>query len=164
MVDLGLPSGLKWADRNIGASSPEESGLYFQWGDTVGYTKEQVEAGEKIFDFYSYFDSINGSSERFEKYYCDEDGYTGPSILESADDAATVNMGSEYRMPTKADFKELIDNSTIIYIDLQGNEFTQDEVKSGSISENNLKGIKFIGPNGNSIFITAAGSYNNTKL
>lgn len=36
MVDLGLPSGLKWADRNIGATSPEDYGLYFQWGDTVG--------------------------------------------------------------------------------------------------------------------------------
>lgn len=49
MVDLGLPSGLLWADRNIGASSPEDAGLYFQWGDTVGYTAEQVANGEKAF-------------------------------------------------------------------------------------------------------------------
>lgn len=49
MVDLGLPSGLLWADRNIGAASPEDAGLYFQWGDTVGYTAEQVANGEKAF-------------------------------------------------------------------------------------------------------------------
>ena len=41
-VDLGLPSGKKWAKCNLGASSEEEYGLYFQWGDTVGYTKEQI--------------------------------------------------------------------------------------------------------------------------
>ena len=38
-IDLGLPSGLLWADRNIGAENPEGAGLYFQWGDTVGYKK-----------------------------------------------------------------------------------------------------------------------------
>ena len=48
-VDLGLPSGLLWADRNVGAESPEDPGLYFQWGDTVGYTAEQVANGEKSF-------------------------------------------------------------------------------------------------------------------
>lgn len=44
-IDLGLPSGILWADRNIGAATPEDSGLYFQWGDTQGYTAEQVGNG-----------------------------------------------------------------------------------------------------------------------
>jgi hypothetical protein len=44
MVDLGLPSGLLWADRNVGAISEYDYGLYFQWGDTKGYTKEEVDA------------------------------------------------------------------------------------------------------------------------
>lgn len=95
MVDLGLPSGLLWADRNIGASSPEDAGLYFHWGDTVGYSSEQVANGEKAFDmdWDDYFDTTDGYT--FNKYANDK-----LTILESSDDAATVNMGSEYRMPT----------------------------------------------------------------
>ena len=50
-VDLGLPSGTYWATKNIGASTPEDVGLYFQWGDTQGYTAEQVNNVEKYFDF-----------------------------------------------------------------------------------------------------------------
>lgn len=52
LVDLGLPSGTLWADRNIGAASPEDAGLYFQWGDTQGWRRDQVGTGEgkKEFD------------------------------------------------------------------------------------------------------------------
>ena len=46
-VDLNLPSGTLWATCNIGASKPSESGLYFQWGDTQGYTKEQIGTGDE---------------------------------------------------------------------------------------------------------------------
>ena len=53
-VDLGLPSGLKWATCNIGASSPEEYGLYFAWGETTGYTSKQVTSGVRKFDEASY--------------------------------------------------------------------------------------------------------------
>ena len=45
-VDLGLPSGTKWATMNVGATKPEEYGLYFAWGDTQGYTASQVGSGE----------------------------------------------------------------------------------------------------------------------
>lgn len=45
-VDLGLPSGTLWATCNVGASKPSEYGLYFQWGDTKGYTKDQVGTGD----------------------------------------------------------------------------------------------------------------------
>ena len=54
MVDLGLPSGLLWADRNVGATSPEDAGLYFTYGETVGCTAEQVVNGERVFDRESY--------------------------------------------------------------------------------------------------------------
>ena len=42
LIDLGLPSGTLWMDRNIGASSPEDAGLYFAWGETQGYTADEV--------------------------------------------------------------------------------------------------------------------------
>ena len=84
-VDLGLPSGTLWATCNIGASKPSESGLYFQWGDTSGYTKEQVGIGEGKKKFASnwsdYKFSINGSSSNFSKYT------TIGATLELADDA-----------------------------------------------------------------------------
>lgn len=145
MVDLGLPSGLLWADRNIGATSPEDNGLYFAWGDTVGYTAEQVTNGEKKFasDWSDYFDTDNDG--RFKKYE------TIP-ILKPEDDAATVNMGLEYRMPTNSDFEELINNTTVKYIDIQGNEVS-------SLGSDNFGGIKFVSKtNTNSIFIPAGGS------
>ena len=152
MVDLGLPSGLLWADRNIGASSPEDAGLYFQWGDTIGYTTEQVSNGEKTFasNFSDYFDTTDGGST-FNKYNA-----SGLRVLEASNDAATVNMGSEYRMPTKTDFEELINNTIITFIDLQGNEYSQTEALSGVIATNNFKGVKITGSNGNYIFIPAS--------
>lgn len=154
MVDLGLPSGLKWADRNIGAASPEDAGLYFQWGDTVGYTAEQVTNGEKRFasdwsDYFDYFDTID-YVVTFNKYTTDK-----LTVLQPEDDAATVNMGSEYRMPTEADFNELINNCTVTFIDRNGNEFSQSDAQNGTTLEDNLKGIKFTGSNNNSIFIPA---------
>lgn len=201
-VDLGLPSGLKWADKNIGATTPEEYGSYFAWGDTVGYKRgvEKVNAetlaaliqlvlfpdpsadnyveltGENIGDFLvnvgyegtdltnmgsgfiqgkiygwsDYFDTNDGGST-FNKYTSDK-----LTVLESADDAAVVNMGGDWRMPTKEECEELINNTTVTFIDINDNEFTQDEVYDVPISEYNLKGIKFTGLNGNSIFIPAA--------
>ena len=155
MIDLGLPSGLLWADRNVGASSPEDDGLYFQWGDKVGYTTEQIANGEKSFelDWSNYFDVVETNGyQKFNKY--DTNKLT---VLESSDDAATINMGSTYRMPTKTEIEELINNTTATFIDLQGNEYSKSEVQSGAISEYNLNGVKFTGANGNSIFIPATG-------
>jgi hypothetical protein len=191
MVDLGLPSGLLWADRNVGASSPEDFGTYFAWGETSGYnvstrycttaelcsyiqpligdamelTPDNIDAflsnigvegtditavglgfsTDKCFsrDWSDYFDTTDGGST-FNKYAPDK-----LTVLQPEDDAATVNMGSEYRMPTKEDIDELRKNCYIAHIDLQGNE-------SSSYSEY-LKGIKFTGPNGNSILIPTSG-------
>lgn len=83
-VDLGLPSGTKWATCNIGASSPEDAGSYFAWGETSpksSYTEENHKMyGKEI-------DDISGKS---------------------AYDAATANWGKEWRTPTKAEFEELM--------------------------------------------------------
>ena len=101
-VDLGLPSGLKWATCNVGASSHEQSGLYFAWGETEGFTVEQVTSGVKAFT---------------------EDEYNaGPAASISADltleqDAAHVNLGGNWRMPTKAECQELIDNCDVTWTD-----------------------------------------------
>lgn len=159
MVDLGLPSGTLWADRNVGAESPEDGGLYFQWGDTVGYTADQV-GKDKVFDWTSYWDSVDGTSSNFNKYATDK-----LRVLEASDDAATVNMGSDWRMPTRAEIQELKNNTTATYIDLQGNEFSQSEAQlDAAIKNGNLKGVRFTGPNGNSIFVPASGAYYDSTL
>jgi hypothetical protein len=102
-VDLGLPSGTLWATSVIGGDNP----LYFQWGDTEGWTAEQVENGEKKFDFegldYKWQD---GSS--MTKYNATD----GKTVLDLEDDAAHVHMGGEWHMPTKEQFEELTSNTT----------------------------------------------------
>lgn len=144
MVDLGLPSGTLWADRNVGAESPEDYGLYFQWGDTVGYTLN----GDKVFNSSSYWDSINGSNKNFNKYTT-----TKLTVLQPEDDAATINMGSDWRMPTASEIQELIDNTTVTIIDIYGNEV--------STVPAYWRGIKLTSNiNSNSIFIPAAGNIN----
>ena len=91
-VDLGLPSGTLWATCNVGATSPEQAGLYFAFGETTGYTAEQVENGIRKFD------SAN---------------YTASSVSDNLtleQDAAMANLGGNWHMPTKEDFEELLAN------------------------------------------------------
>lgn len=97
-VDLGLPSGTLWATCNVGANKPSEYGLYFQWGDTIGYTADQV-GKDKRFDLDNYKFSIDGSYSNFSKY--------GASVLHLEDDAAHVNMGGNWHIPTLYQFAEL---------------------------------------------------------
>ena len=122
-VDLGLPSGLKWATCNIGASCPEEYGDYFAWGDTS--TKSNYESYNCASMLKSWGD-IGGNSSR---------------------DAATANWGGSWRMPTEAEYQELIDNCTWIWT-------TQD----------GKNGYKVTGPNGQSVFLPAAGFRNGDTL
>lgn len=131
-VDLGLPSGTLWATMNVGASKPSDYGLYFQWGDTKGYTKEQVgiDEGQKAFAWADYKFSINGSNENFSKYT------TPGAKLEFEDDAANANMGGDWHMPTPEQFKELLDNTTSERIEQDGVEgmtFTSKKDSSKSI-------------------------------
>ena len=119
-VDLGLPSGLLWADKNIGAETPEETGLYFQWGDVQGYTAEQVGNGEeqKPFEWSDYKFSIDGSSSNFSKY----NNTDGKTVLDLEDDAAHALMGGNWRMPTQDDFHELISNTNLYLVPETGEE------------------------------------------
>ena len=96
-VDLGLPSGTLWATCNVGATSPEQAGLYFAFGETTGYSAEQVEKGTKKFDSAS---------------------YAAPSVSDNLtleQDAARTFMGGKWRMPTKVEAKELIGNCDVTW-------------------------------------------------
>lgn len=134
-VDLGLPSGTLWATCNVGAKKPSEYGLYFQWGDTIGYTKEQV-GKDKRFFWTDYKFSINGSDSNFSKYTA-----TGAK-RDLEDDAANANMGGDWKMPTDSQIQELIYNTI-----------------SKWTAQDGVNGKLFISKNdpSKSIFIPAAG-------
>ena len=117
-VDLGLPSGTLWAAMNVGASKPTECGLYFQWGDIVGYKEEQIgkEPIGKRFEYSDYRWLSNNGDEYFSKY-------TKPSDkLDLEDDAAHIHMGGSWHMPTDEQIKELIntENTKCDWIKMDG--------------------------------------------
>jgi hypothetical protein len=134
-VDLGL--SVKWASCNVGASSPEGYGNYFSWGETV--TKN-------TFSLYNYkwLDFSSGSGYMMK--YNNRSAYgkvDNKSTLDPEDDAAQANWGGKWRMPTLSEWAELVTHCS----------WTLDEY-GGTI------GATVTGPNGNSIFLPAAG--NNT--
>jgi hypothetical protein len=138
-VDLGLPSGTLWADRNVGADSPEAYGDYFAWGETE----------PKDYYDWSTYKWCNGSYDTLTKY-CSDSSYgtvDGKIVLDLEDDAAYVNMGSEWRMPTRAQQDELRNNCSWSWT-----------------TQNGVKGYKVTGPNSNSIFLPAAGCRSNGYL
>ena len=95
-VDLGLPSGLKWATCNVGASSPEDYGNYYAWGETspkAEYTDEN-----------SIADGLTISELQSQGYI------DGSGNLTPLHDAATANWGGSWRMPTKDEMQELVDH------------------------------------------------------
>ena len=126
-VDLGLPSGTLWADRNVGADSPEAYGDYFAWGETS--TK-------------SIYDGRNYKWRQESSKYGNSSFGSGfnKNTLNLADDAAYVNMGAQWRMPTYKELNELRSKCTWTWTTIKG-----------------TKGYKVTGPNGNSIFLPAAG-------
>ena len=171
-VDLGLPSQLKWAKCNIGANSEEEAGLYFQWGDTQGYTAEQVGEGEglKKFSGTDYKFSIDGSATKFSKYNASD----SKKVLDPEDDAAHINMGGNWRMPTVDECKELCLNTDIYLVPTDGEEIqgTAQEY-SGSVminwtpqAEGTLKGVKFYkkGDKQTYMFVPATGDANGGSM
>jgi len=123
-VDLGL--SVKWATCNVGASSPEDYGDYFAWGETT--TKSSYDRDNST----TYGVSI---SELQFRGIIGSDGN-----LTAAYDAATANWGGSWRMPTLDEIKELFNNCTRTWT-----------------TQNGVKGRKVTGPNGNSIFLPAAG-------
>ena len=135
-VDLGLPSGLKWAKCNVGAEKETDDGYYFQWGEITPYT-------DYTWADYKY---CNGSSTTMTKYCTDSSNGTvdNKTKLEDEDDAARANMGGDWRMPSRALMEELMEETE--------NEWVTNYTGTG------VNGRKFTGPNGNSIFIPASGS------
>ena len=122
-VDLALPSGLKWATCNVGASKPEACGSYFAWGETKP-KDEYISANSLTYG--KEIDDISGNVQY---------------------DAATANWGEGWRMPTKDEIQELIDNCDW--------EWTK---------QNKVKGYKVTGVNGNSIFIPETGYWNGSTF
>ena len=141
-VDLGLPSGLLWATCNVGASTPTGYGNYYAWGETTTKTTYK-------WTTYTY---CNGSSSTLTKY-CNissygNNGFTDNlTTLEAIDDAATANWGAGWRMPTDTEMQELVNNCTVTWTTQSG-----------------VNGRLFTGPNGNSIFLPAAGSRATSSL
>ena len=175
-IDLGLPSGLLFADRLVGASNPGEPGLYFQWGDTVGYSADQV-GKDKVFNWNNY-KYCNGSYNTITKY-CAQSSYgtvDNKTALELEDDAAHVNMGPDWRMPTRTELQELINNTNQIFEDVDGNRYWKSSnvgtnvdnlpiMTNSSIQSGKLKGLHFLSrTNFNSIFIPACGYCNGSLL
>ena len=141
-VDLGLPSGILWATCNVGATTPEEYGDYFAWGETHF---------KGMYDWNTY-QYCNGNEHQLTKYCSNSSyGYNGfvdnLTTLLPTDDATTVNWGNDWRMPTKEEWQELFQNTTCIWT-----------------TQNEVNGRLFTASNGNSIFLPAAGSYNGSVL
>ena len=122
MIDLGLPSGTKWACCNVGATTPEGYGDYFAWGETQT---------RNYYDWSTYIHS-DGSQES-----CHD---IGSDIAGTQYDAATANWGTPWQMPSLAQCEELINNCTSIWT-----------------TQNGINGRMFMGPNGGTIFLPAAG-------
>lgn len=112
-----------WASCNLGAEKPEEFGDYYAWGETKPKNSYS-------FNNYTYYDANTTQ-------YID----IGKDISGTEYDAATVNLGSDWRMPTKQEMEELINNCTWEWIQI-----------------GNINGYKITGKNGNSIFLPAAGN------
>ncbi len=138
-VDLGLPSGLKWATCNVGANSPEDYGSYYAWGET--------EEKEK-YDWTTY-KWCKGNSFTLTKY-CTDNYYgtvDNKTVLDTADDVAHVKWGGNWRMPTADEYQELIDRCDWAWTTLNG-----------------VRGYRVTGMNGNSIFLPATGYLNGTQV
>ena len=139
-VDLGL--SVKWATCNVGASSPEESGEYYSWGETK----------QKEYYYWETYElCVDGSNIQMTKYCFNKNyGYNGYTddklVLDPEDDVAHVRLGGSWRMPTLEEFKELRDSCIWEYTTYNG--------KNGYI---------ITGKNKNHIFLPAAGFCNSNS-
>ena len=150
-VDLGLPSGTKWANMNVGALYPWGYGLFFAWGETKGYTsvpegtaddKGKYTMTDHSFDWASY-KWCNGTKDSMTKYCTNSEYGTEDGMLNllPEDDAAQANWGGQWVMPTYDEMKELVDNTTCTETTVNG-----------------VRGWEYTSDiNGNSIFLPAAG-------
>lgn len=135
-VDLGL--SVKWANCNVGAKSPEEYGGYYAWGETE-------EKGNYAETSYKYFRDLDGDGD----YYDDDENWIniGSCISGTSYDVARVKCGGGWRMPTLDEIKELFDKCSWQWATVNGKD-----------------GQKVTGPNGNFIFLPAAGFRDDTNF
>lgn len=137
-VDLGL--SVKWADMNVGAKAPEQSGLYYAWGEVSSIPDVPVD-----WETYKW---CNNSRFSFTKYctmrkYGADRYVDNLTTLQPCDDVATIRWGGDWRMPTADELQELCDKCTWEWTTVNGQN-----------------GSRITGPNGNSIFLPATGMYN----
>lgn len=129
-IDLGL--SVKWASYNLGASSPEEYGGLYGWGDPTG--EQVLHCGERDYD---------PNTFTYDQNYCYSlyGGINPPTDISDSDlDIAHVKCGGSWRMPTVDEFNELVENCTVERFSYKG-----------------INGIKVTGKNGNSIFFPYCG-------
>lgn len=147
-VDLGLPSGTLWADRNVDATAPEEDGSYFSWGNITGHKSTNGSTFDDSYDWGSKnngpYASTPGASIQFTSQHKNADYATN-----SGYDAAHENLGGSWRMPTENEFQELYNNTD--------NEWT---------SINGVYGRKFMKKSDHSVYVffPAAGRGYRTSL
>ena len=139
-VDLGLPSGTLWATMNVGATSPEDYGDYFAWGEVTG----------KTYFSWSNYKYCNGTYDSMTKYCTNEKNgnVDNKTELELSDDAARHNWEGSWRIPSKAQLYELYDKCIWTWI-------TQNGINGYLVSSKK---------NGNSIFLPAAGLYSGEDM
>ncbi len=146
-VDLGLPSGLKWAKCNLGATKPSDYGYYYAWGETTPKTDcswatyKWMQTGQSDWKYITKYTVADGKTEAI--WYDAGGNFIGDNktTLEAADDAATATLGSHWRMPTFAEIQELLGHCIWTWTIQDGKNGY--EVKSKT--------------NSNSIFLPAAG-------
>ena len=139
-VDLGLPSGLLWAETNIGAETAADDGNYYAWGETTPKS-------EYFWETYKYGTSYDDIT----KYISSDDKAT----LDKEDDAAYVNWGSPCRIPTNAQFGELLNSDNCTW------QWTSKTTSDGS----SINGYVVVSvKNGNRIFLPASGYRRNGDL
>ena len=134
-IDLGLPSGTLWCDRNVCAKSPEDYGAFFSWGNIEPHfpNKENMDWGDDDYAFDYKFSSEN---------YKQTPGYKLEGDIDLEHDAARVNMGEPWQMPTSEQMQELFDNCTWTRKNLNG--------VNGYLVTSKI--------NGNSIFFACSGN------
>ena len=148
-VDLGLPSGIKWAKRNLGASKPSDYGDYYAWGETepkaeyTWATYKWMQAGQSDWKHITKYTVADGQTEGI--WYDAGGTFIGDNktTLEAADDAATRKLGSPWRMPTLVEIRELLDANNCTWT------WTTQDGKNGYEVKSKT--------NGNSLFLPAAG-------
>lgn len=141
-VDLGLASGLLWAKYNIGTTEPTQLGNYYAWGETSPKKKYYS-------DNYKYYKWKGDDLNRITKYN-EEDGKT---VLDLEDDAARANLGVGYRIPTKADWEELLE-------DCKWEAVTASlPIELDPSQKKGIARWKVTGPNGNSIVLPMTGGF-----